>query len=247
MAYTVKQLADLAGVSVRTLHHYDKIGLLSPGYVADNGYRIYEEPELVRLQQILLYREMEFSLADIKKIIAAPDYDVEVALEEHLRLLSLKRKRLGQLMKTIESTLNTMEEENTFEQAHAFAGFADDEIATFKKEVKEKYDPAVVSQSMNRIKDWNKEKMQAVQAEGLEIVQAIADAREEGASSEAVQKHIAAYHTHMNQFYDCTLEIFRGLGQMYVDDSRFTAYYEKVAPGLAAFVRDAINVYCDAA
>lgn len=245
MAYTVKQLADLAGVSVRTLHHYDTIGLLKPGYVADNGYRIYEAPELVRLQQILLYREMDLPLEDIARIIDADDFDVMDSLYDQTELLKRKRRRLDRLINTIQQTLHTMEHDQQFEDAHRFSGFSDEQIQEFKKEVHEKYDPKLVAQSSKRVTSWSKEKMQQVQEEGMNIVKAIADARENGRAidSPEVQGEIARYHAHMNQFYDCSLEIFAGLGEMYVQDQRFTKYYEDVQEGLAKFMRDAMQHY----
>lgn len=244
MAYTVQQLANMAGVSVRTLHHYHDIGLLEPSYIGDNGYRYYEEPELVRLQQILFFRELDFGLDEITSIMQSPEYRAEDALEDQRELLHAQKQRIEGMIHTIDNTLKTMNDEERVD-ARMFEGLSSEEIARRKQEIKDKYDPQVVADSRARVASWSDEKMDAVKKEGEDIVQTIANLQAEGKTPDSpeVQEQIKAYHTHMNQFYDCTIDIFRGLGKMYVEDARFTEYYEKVAEGLAQFVHEGIEAY----
>ena len=115
MGYTINQLATLAGVSVRTLHHYDAIGLLKPSHLLPNGYRQYEEAEWLRLQQILFFRELEFPLDDIKRIIQAPTYSTVAALREQKKMFKLKQQRLEQLIKSIDKTIKTMTQQKPIE------------------------------------------------------------------------------------------------------------------------------------
>lgn len=246
MTYTVKQLADLAGVSVRTLHHYDAIGLLKPERVADNGYRQYGLDHVALLQQIMFFRELDFELEQIKRIIYSPSYVAESALEDHKQLLQMERKRLNNLIKTIDTTLDTMQQQQQHEElADQFEAFEKKNITEYKEELAQKYDPELIQQSQQRVAKWTRQQKAEVLAEGKAIVQAIADAMSTGSDSQVVQQQIALYHQHMNRFYDCSLEIFRGLGEMYIQDPRFTQYYEDVAPGLAQFMHDAMQHYAE--
>lgn len=246
MRHTVHSLAQLAGISVRTLHYYDEIGLLTPSTVGTNGYRYYEEKELVRLQQILFFRELEFSLVDIKRMLDRPDFSVIEALKDQRKLIKLKQARLDKLINLINKTITRMNNNQKIHDEDLYDVFKDDDVKHYQDEVKERWgNTDAYKQSMKKVKAMTKSEMEQLKADGKKHTQAIADAMDKGIDHPDVQVLIKKSHEGINFFYDCSLEMFRNLGKMYVDDPRFAAHYEKVRPGLAVFMRDAIAYYCD--
>lgn len=246
MPYTVHELAQLAGVSVRTLHYYDEIGLLTPSSIARNGYRHYEEKELIRLQQILFFRELEFSLEDIKRMLNRPDFSVVEALRDQKKLMKLKRDRLDKLINSIDRTIKRMNNNQKIQDEELYDAFKDDDVKQYQDEVKERWgNTDAYKQSMARVSKMTKKEMDKLKADGKAHTQAIADAMDKGIDHPDVQALIKKSHDGINFFYECSYEMFRNLGKMYVDDPRFSATYEKVRPGLAVFMRDAIAYYCD--
>lgn len=246
MAYTVQQLADLASVSIRTLHYYDEIGLLKPSYIAENGYRYYEDKELLLLQQILFFRELEFSLEDIQRILNRPDYHMQEALREQKKMLKLKQRRLDNLIHTIDKTLKHMNANQKPNDGELYDAFKDDDVKQYQDEVKQRWgNTDAYKQSMVKVSKMTKVEMQKLKEDGKRHTQMIADAMDKGIDHPDVQKLIAEHYQGINFFYECPLEMYRNLGKMYVDDPRFTAYYDKFRPGLAVFMKDAIAYFCD--
>ena len=247
--YTVNKLAKLAGVSVRTLHHYDQIGLLQPNRNEDNGYRLYGSAELSRLQQIMFFKELEFSLEQIKDIIDAPNYDPIAALEEQKKILLAKRTRLNRLIKTIDQMITSAKGgEHKMDDKEIFESFSMEQMEQYQEEAKERWgNTDAYKQSQERTKHWTKADYKRIGEEGVKFTKSLADIFKAGAniSDPAVQTWVEKHHAGIETFYDCPLEMYRNLGQMYVDDPRFTKYYDKHAEGLAVFVRDAITYYCD--
>lgn len=246
MSYTVQALAKLANTSVRTLHYYDEIGLLSPSRVSRNGYRQYDEPELLKLQQILFFRELDFPLADIKRILSSPYFDMAAALTDHRQLIELKRKRLTKLLATIDQTIKKLNHQTTMPDEELYDSFADEEMKEYAQEAKEKWgNTDAYKQSQARVGKMTKAQMAQLKEDGKKHMEALAAAMDLGVESPEVQALIKKSHESVNFFYDCSVEMFRNLGKMYEDDPRYGAYYEKFRPGLAAFVHKAIEVYCD--
>jgi DNA-binding transcriptional MerR regulator len=246
MTYTVQQLARLSGISVRTLHYYDEVGLLKPGRVQRNGYREYGEAELLALQQILFFKELDFTLEDIKRMMQSPGFDVREALRDQKRLLRIKRHRLDGLIKSIDKTIKNMNDNKEIDNEELYDAFKDDDVKQYQDEVKQRWGNSdAYKQSMARVSKMTKKEMAQLKEDGKKHTQAIADAMDKGISHPDVQALISKSHEGVNFFYDCDVEFFRNLGKMYVADPRFTAYYEKFRPGLAVFVRDAIEYYCD--
>jgi DNA-binding transcriptional MerR regulator len=244
MSLTVKQLASLAGVSVRTLHYYDEIGLLKPDSVAPNGYRQYSEPAVLLLQQILFYREMDLPLEAIRDLVTRPEFDVVRALQAHRISLQEKSKRLSQLIDTIDKTIEHLEGKRPMKQKEYFEGWTEEKQPEFEQEIRQKYG----EHAMDEVIDWNsytKEKKAVIMAEGEANMQSMAFLMYLPPDSPEVQEAVARWHKHMKYFYDPSIERMRGLGQMYVDDPRFNVMYEKVRKGLALFMKQAIDVYCD--
>jgi len=250
VAYTVKKVAELAGVSVRTLHHYDEIKLLRPASVSQAGYRLYTDQDLERLQQILFFRELGFSLTETKAILDNPQFDRRAALLTHKKLLVERQRRLGQLIQSVEQTIEAMERGIPMKKESMFDGFDMSEIEKhkeqYKDEVRAKYPKEIVEESERRVARYGKSDWAAIQAEGGAINLAMADLMGHDPASPEVQAVIGRWFNLINdRFYTCTPEIFRGLGDLYVQDERFTAFYDKVKPGLAPFMREAMQIYAD--
>jgi len=246
MQYTVHELATLAHISVRTLHYYDEIGLLEPSSIAKNGYRYYHEKELIRLQQILFFKELAFSLEDIKRMLNRPDFRVIEALKDQKKLMKLKQTRLDALIKTIDKTIRTMNNNQTMKDEEMYDAFRDEDVKEYQAEVKERWgNTDAYKQSQAKVNTMTKKEMATLKQEGEKLAQALADAMDKPVQDAHVQALIKKHHDGINFFYTCNGEMYRNLAQMYVDDARFTAYYEKFRPGLAVFLRDAIFYYVD--
>lgn len=241
---TVKQFARMAGITPRTLHYYDEIGLLKPDEVAANGYRYYGKQAILRLQQILFYREMDFPLETIRDFINQPDFDILHALRDHRTLLLERSKRLDRLINTIDKTIEHMEGNREMKEEEFFDGWTEEKQPEFEEEIRQKYG----NHAMDEVISWNsytKEQKENIIAEGQANTQAIADLMGRLPDDPQVQAVIEKWHHHLKYFYDPSIERMRGLGEMYVDDPRFKAGYEKVQAGLALFMKQAIEVYCD--
>lgn len=246
MIYTVKQVAKIAGISVRTLHYYDEYGLLKPSFVRENGYRIYEEKQLFILQQILFFRELEFPLEDIARIMHSPGYDVRQTLADHKRMLEIKKERIEKLLKAVAKTIKSMEGGDNMKNDDIFASFDDRQMMEYQEEAKKRWGKTKAwEQSRERTKNWTKKDYDQIKKQGEEFTKELARAMDLDIKSPQVQELIDKHHKGIEVFYDCPPEAYRMLGNMYVEDKRFTAFYDKFRPGLAKFVRDAINYYCD--
>lgn len=248
MVYTVKQLVEIANISVRTLHYYDEIGLLKPSFVKSNGYRCYTEKELLKLQQILFFKELEFPLGDVVKILHSPDFDRVSALKDQRKLLELKRKRFENLLRTINKTIDSLSEKGGEDMNNddLFASFDDDELVENMKEAKKRWgNTDAYKQSVQRVKHWTKSDYNRLKEEGNKFTQKLAAAMDKEIPSKEVQELIAQHHKGIEYFYECSYEMYRGLGELYVTDPRFTAYYDKFRPGLAKWLQKAINYYCE--
>jgi MerR family transcriptional regulator, multidrug-efflux activator len=251
MRYTVKSVADLAGISVRALHHFDHIGLLRPETVSEAGYRLYSERDLERLQQVLFFRELGFKLGEIKEIMANPNFDRRRALHAHRELLCERRERLERLIAAVDDTLAAIEKETTMDYHAMFDGFDETKIRehmdNYRDETRARYGEEIVDESERRVNAMSRDEWAAIGAESADINQSLAELMDEREPSDPdVQRQVARWFRLINdRFYECTPEIFRGLGDLYVDDSRFTAHYDRVRPGLARFLRDAMHVYAD--
>ena len=244
--YTVKQLAKLAGVSVRTLHHYDHIGLLRPSSRTQAGYRLYQGADLVRLQQILFFKELDFSLAEIRDILDDPDFDEVKALEDHRQLLEQQAARIALLINTIDKTVHRLTEDTMpLTDAELYEGFTDAEILEMKQEVQERYDPELIKISNKNVRNMSKTQFQSVKEEGENIASAMAELMDQDVASPEVQALNARHHALNEQFYPTSAEVYRGLSQMYTQDDRFRVYYDKYRPGLADFMAAAMAYYAE--
>jgi len=245
-AYTISQLAKMAGVSVRTLHHYDHIGLLKPSSRTTAGYRLYEEQDLLRLQQILFFKELEFPLKEIRDILDDPEFDQIKALENHRRLLQKRTERLARLLKTIDKTIQRLEEDNmTMTDKELYEGFTQEQIERYKRQARELYDPELVEETEERVRNMSRIQWNALKQEGEEVTRLLAELMDKPPDDPAVQKLIARHHAMIEQFYPAPAELYRGLGQLYAGHKDFRKFYDKYRPDLADFMEAAMAHYAD--
>jgi len=234
----VKEVADLVGISVRTLHHYDNIGLLTPETTTDSGYRIYSDDNLETLQQILFFRELDFPLKKIKEIIYSPSFNRKEALEMHRRMLLKKRSQLDKMIQTIDKTMQHTKGEINMPNEDKFSGF-DFSYNPYEQEARERWGDKAVDESNAKMKE-NKE---AFQNEFNAIYRDLAAIRHEEPDSYVAQKGIKLWYDYLNKIGNYSMDAFEGLGQMYVADERFTKNIDQFGEGLAVFMRDAMAVY----
>jgi MerR family transcriptional regulator, thiopeptide resistance regulator len=245
MTYTVKQLASLAGVSVRTLHHYDQIGLFKPESVGANGYRYYGDESALRLQQILFYRELGLSLEEIGEIINQPDFDLLEALEAHRKALQGRAERIGRLIQTVDDTILNLKGKKEMSKKQLFQAFSEEEQEKYAQEAEQMYDPETVRESNRKWKAYSAEKKQAILDEGGQIYQDMVAAIPLGAGSPKAQACVERWRKHMDYFWTPNLEQLNGLAEMYNSDARFKANFEKIDPRLAEFMKEAVGVYVE--
>jgi len=241
--FTVKQLSKLAGVTPRTLHHYDAIGLLKPSRVGDNGYRYYGEESVLRLQQILFYRELGIPLEDIKNIMGRHDFDVLGALRSHKEALQKQVTRLNRLIRTVDNTINHLKGNTTMSDKAYFEGFSEAEQERYAAEAEQLYDAESVRESNRKWKTYSAEKKEAILAEGKAVYTDMIAAMSRGAASKDVQTIVERWRKHMDYFWTPKLDQLLALANGYNDDPRFKANFDKMHPQLAEFMREAVNVY----
>jgi DNA-binding transcriptional MerR regulator len=241
--YTVKQLSGLAGISPRTLHYYDEIGLLEPAAHGDNGYRYYGEEALLRLQQILFFKELDFSLDEIRAILAQPGFDVVHALQVHRQALLERVERLNRLIQTIDKTTLHLQGQQTMQKKEYFAGFSVEKQKQYEAEIRQRYG----EKAFEGVTDWDSytlEQKKRIKAESEAIYHDLVENMDKGYASPEVQKIIARWHQHLRYFYEPSTERLRGLGQMYTEHPEFVATFRAMHPDLPEFLNQAIQYYC---
>lgn len=249
MEYTIKSLSNLAVVSTRTLRYYDEIGILKPARINSSGYRIYGEKEVDRLQQILFYRELGVNLDSIKEIISSPDFNETAALKQHYKELLARRQQLDDLIENVKKTINNKEGRLKMSDKEKFEGFkkklVEDNEKKFGKEVREKYGEETVNKSNQQLMNMTEEQYNDLQELGNKVLETLKEAYKTGNPSGELGQKAAELHKEWITFCwgDYNKEAHANLTQMYVDDERFRAYYDKEQPGCAEFLRDAVWIY----
>ncbi|HEX2979179.1 MAG TPA: MerR family transcriptional regulator [Anaerolineaceae bacterium] len=243
MRYTVKQLGKLAGVTPRTLHYYDEIGLLQPANHGDNGYRYYGEEAVLRLQQILLYREMDFSLEQIRTILDRPDFDLLEALQEHRKALLGKVNRLTSLIETVDKTMKHIRGEIEMQDHDYYHGFDEEQQKEYAREAERRWGDSA-AQSQKRWNRMSREQKNTFLGRMHEVSDNLARSMDHGPESPEAQEGIDRWYRLVNEeCFTCSLEVFENLGHMYTADPAFTATYENIRPGMAAFMEAAMTFY----
>jgi len=251
MAYKVKEASDIAGVSVRTLQHYDNIGLLEPESVSPAGYRLYSDRDLEKLQQVLFFVELGFSLKETGEIINSPGFDRKKALAAHRKFLEEKRDRLNRMIISVDKTIKSIEGGGKMRKKEMFGAF---DAKAFEKhrnkyaeETKQLYGHTeAFRESERKTAGYGKEDWEKILSMAGTIFLKIAGLMDKAPSSLEVQEAVGEWRQYItDSFYNCTPEIFRGLGDLYTADERFTKNIDKIKPGLAAYLKEAITIYCD--
>ncbi|MGI6665042.1 MAG: MerR family transcriptional regulator [Christensenellaceae bacterium] len=249
MAYTVKQLAALAGVSSRTLRYYDEIGLLQPAFVGENGYRMYETKEVDRLQQIMFYREMGFPLKEIVQLLKRAETGELASLEAHEKRLEKEQARLARMIATLRKTIAAKKGTYQMKDKEKFEGFKEKLIAKneaqYGTEIREKYGEETIEASNAKLMGLSKEEYDKM----IALEQAFrATLKEEflagDPSSETAQRACAMHQEWLSYTWpQYTKAAHMGLGEMYLADERFKSYYDSEEAGITEFLRDALRVY----
>jgi DNA-binding transcriptional MerR regulator len=245
VTYTVKRLADLAGVSPRTLRFYDRIGLLKPDAVGSNSYRYYGEKSVLRLQQILFYRELDLPLEEIKTIMGQRGYNARKALEGHRTALQGRIERLNRLVRTVDDTILHLKGEKIMSKKQMFEPFTEEQQAEYAKEAEKRYDPEIVRASNRKWNANNPAEKKRIMDEGNAVYADIVAAIPKGAASPEVQACIARWHRHMEHFWSPNKAQLLGLAGMYNDSPDFRANFDKIDPRLAPFMREAVTIYVE--
>ncbi|WP_029430205.1 MerR family transcriptional regulator [Blastococcus sp. URHD0036] len=241
----VGEVAALTGVTVRTLHHYDRIGLLSPSGRSASGYRQYSAADLDRLHQALVYRELGFSLEEVATLLDDPDVDPVEHLRRQHRLLLDRVARDQRMVAAVEKEMEARQMAIHLTPEERFEVFGDRDPAQYGEEVEARWgDTEAYAQSTRRTAAYGKDDWLRIKAEGDDLVRRMAEALRSGVAPDSADAMDLA-EEHRQQitanFYDCPPEIHAALGRMYVEDERFTATYEAVAPGLAQWVSTAVQ------
>ena len=245
MSWTVGELARLAGVTVRTLHHYDRIGLVRPSERTAAGYRSYDVRDLDRLQQVLVYRELGFPLEEVATLLDDPDVDPAAHLRRQHRLLRDRLERTRAMVAAVEKEMEARAMGISLTPEERFELFGEHDPAQYEAEAEERWgDTEAWAQSQRRTSAYTKEDWVRIKTEADEVQHRFAEVMRSGAAADsAPAMDVAEEHRqHISRwFYDCPPQMHAGLGRMYVEDERFAANYEQVAPGLAQYVSTAVQ------
>lgn len=245
MAYTVKKLSELSSVTVRTLHFYEEIGLLKPAYHGANGYRYYEEKELLQLQQILFFKELGFSLKQIQKVLGRSDFDQLASLYSHRESLNREREKIGQLIKTIDKTIKHLKGKKKMKDKEIFDGFC----ITLVKKAKAGASYALVEEIVGKsvknptkdiedVKKRGKAFYDNVNKAAWELFTELASCIEQklAPSSEKAQRLIKKHHALIEQFHDATRKVYKAMAQLYREHPEIRKQLDPFHPRLADFI-----------
>jgi DNA-binding transcriptional MerR regulator len=250
--YTVKQVARLSGVSVRTLHHYDEVGLLKPARVGANGYRVYGRDELLRLQQILFHRELGFPLNEIRQVLDAPGFDRAAALRRHRERLEAETRRYRRLIATIDTTLAALQGATTMDDKAMYKGFDPKMQAAHEAELVERFGETVrpaIEHARQMVASTTPAALEARQAEFADFETAMATALAQGAPADSagVQDEVRKLHAWVGGWWGAppSREPFIGLAGFYVEHPEFRARYEAKAAGLSEYLQAAMTAFAE--
>lgn len=249
--YSVKKLSALAGVSIRTLHIYDQTGLLKPVFRTEARYRMYGEKELLRLQQILFYKELDFSLQEICNILDDPDFDLTQALESHKRALYARKQRIDTLLETLDKTIIKLKENKIMNHEELYEGLPKEKAEAYRNEAIEKWGSEKVEHSEKTLKKMGKEGLKALFKESEAIREALVSLIHHNPEGAEVQFQIERHYQNIRKFWgtagssDAQAEAYAGLGQLYVDDPRYTEVNGQTNPEFALFMSKAMRFFAD--
>lgn len=248
--YTVKQVAKLSGVSVRALHHYDEIGLLKPAHIGTNRYRYYGQEELLRLQQILIHRELDIPLAEIAAIIDAPGFDRLATLAAQRDKLEQEAKRYAELVRTIDRTIARLKGDRAMQDADLYKGISPEKQAEYEAWLIDRYGgdmPGRIKASKKMVGQLTKDEMEKLQDELKELEQGLAEGLRRGVSRESASLDplLERHRAWVGFMWDkpCPPDAYAGLADLYLSHPDFIARYESIEPGFAEYLAGAMKAY----
>lgn len=246
MAHSIAHVAKMSGITSRTLRHYDDVGLLSPAFTGEGGYRYYEQEQLLRLQEILVLRELGLGLEQIREVLDR-DTDRVTALREHHERIVAQRNQLDRLARTVQHTINTLQGGKTMNAQDLFAGIPRDseQARELADEAEQRWPGA--RETHTKVEGWSDEKWQAVKQQAAEASERIAELLREGvpATDPRTIEAVDAHYRWLLHFWTPDRESYTGLGRLYADDERFTAFYDRIEPGMAPYLAEAMAAYAE--
>lgn len=243
MDMKVKEVAELVGASIRTLHHYDQIGLLTPKEITDSGYRLYSEENLETLQQILFFKELGFSLKEIKKIINSPSFNRQEALILQRKMLIEKRNKVDQMIETIDKTIKHLAGEIQMTNEERFEGI-NLGFNQFEEEARRRWGNQSIDEINTKLKEKSRDEQNDLSDRWDTIFNKLVSLRNQSPESQKVQSTIKEWYDFLNKnFSKYSLDAFYGLGQLYINDERFTKNIDQYGEGLAKLMSDAMGVF----
>lgn len=247
MAYTVAKLAKISGISVRTLHWYDRIGLLKPAYHGSNGYRYYEEEQLLTLQQILFFRELGFELKKIESILKRNDFDKIAALSSHRKVLQQNVERMKKLIKTIDNTIEHLKGTKKMKDQEMYYGFSKEKQAEYEKQIYDRFGQqgkAYIEESKKNVKNWSKADWEASGKEFDAICKDLTALMKKNCDPNAkeVLLVIRRHYNFLKRFWTPTRSSYAAHGQ-FIEESELRKAYEAYHPQLPHFISEAIQVF----
>ncbi len=249
MAYTVKKLSELSGVTIRTLHFYEELGILKPAYHGSNGYRYYEEKELLQLQQILFFKELGFTLKKIQKVLGRSDFDQLAALHSHRKSISMEWEKLGQLIKTIDRTINHLQGKKKMKDKEIFDGFTVGIVKRAKEGESYFVAEALVLASIKNLNDGKREQsyyddlIKKAHVIFNDLVGCIEN--ENDPASDKVQRIVKKHHAFTEEHHNATKQVYKALAQLYREHPEYRKQLDPFHPELAEFMAKAMEVYAD--
>ncbi|PZR34935.1 MAG: MerR family transcriptional regulator [Azospira oryzae] len=251
VSYSVKELSEIAGVSVRTLHLYDEIGLLKPSTRTEARYRLYGENELLRLQQILFYKELGISLEEIRSILDDPEFDLLQALESHKVALSQRKERVNTMLTTIDKTISQLKEKKMLKHEELYEGLPKEEAEALRKEAIEEYGMEQITRSENHLRKMSKTQLNKLKEEQKEIANALLSLMNSDYTRAEVQHQIALHYANIRNFWgtagssDKQANAYKCLGELYINDARFTTQNGHANPAFALFLSKAMTHFAE--
>ena len=254
MAYTVKKLSELSGVTVRTLHFYEEIGLLKPAYHGSNGYRYYEEKELLQLQQILFFKELGFSLKQIQKVLGRGDFDQLAALYSHKKALSQEWEKIGLLLKTIDKTIKHLKGKKKMKDKEIFDGFCITLVKKAGAGASYAIAEEIVGKSVRNptrdiedVKTRGKAYYDNINEEARLLFKELTSCIEKELvpTDDKVQRIIQKHHALIEKFHDATQEVYKAMAQLYAEHPEIRKQLDPFHPNLATFMSEAMRVFAD--
>lgn len=245
--YNVKNLSELAGVSIRTLHIYDKMGLLKPAKRTEANYRVYGEKELLRLQQILFFREMDLSLKSISEILNKPDFDIVKALQMHKKALIAKKEKMALMLQTIDKTIYNLTNNIDMKHEELYDGITKENAQIYRNEAIDKWGLETVEKSEQQLLKLQKTEFEKLKADFMKNNHELSDSMNEDPYSSKIQALIAKHYQFICQFWGSqpSKEAYIGLGEMYIADDRYTTVDEKPNSAFAKFMLEGMKFFAN--